>query len=79
MSDWPAHLAVAPIREWPGPMTRRRTRSQFSALNQDRLELLRRELRMLGAKNAELLVAIEPASSVSTGSRTRTRVRLTRA
>lgn len=58
MTDWPAGMTVAPIREWPGQMTARRTRSNFSALMTDRLELLRRELRMLGAKNIELLVAI---------------------
>lgn len=52
-------MTVAPIREWPGPMTRRRTRSNFSARQADRLELLSRELRQLGAKNAELLVAID--------------------
>jgi hypothetical protein len=59
VSEWPPGMTIAPIREWPGAMTRRRTRSQFSARNADRLELLTRELRMLNAKNIELLVAID--------------------
>lgn len=62
MTDWPAGLRVAPIREWPGGLTpdTRRRRSQFSANWRETTALLRRELRELGAKDAELLVAIPP-------------------
>jgi hypothetical protein len=55
---WPPNMTVAPIREWPGAITPRRTRSNFSARWSDTLELLSREMRQLQAKNAELLVAI---------------------
>lgn len=72
MSDWPSNLAVAPIREWPGEMTRNRQRANFrrtvpgsyrreSMPLSDTLGILDRELRALGGREAELLVAIAPA------------------
>lgn len=61
MSDWPSTLQVAPIREWPGAMTARRRRSDFSASWSTTLADLSREMKNLAAKNGELLVAIRPA------------------
>lgn len=60
MSDWPSNLTVAPIREWPGAPTPRRTLSNFSASWSATLAELSREMRHLNAKNGELLVAIRP-------------------
>lgn len=76
MSDWPSTMKVAPIREWPGELTTTRVSSPFNRppkyvdgkrvpgtpvpLGQT-LRDLDRELRELGAKNAELLVAIAPS------------------
>lgn len=65
MSAWPDSMKVGPIREWPGAMTRIRLRSPFR--RQDgtpvtlttTLTLLNRELVALGARNAELLIAID--------------------
>lgn len=64
MTDWPDNLKVAPIREWPGEFTRRRQPSPFrgergkiTPLSVTTLDL-KRELREVGAKDAELLVAI---------------------
>jgi hypothetical protein len=64
MTDWPDNLKVAPIREWPGEQTRRRQPSPFrgargkiTPLSVTTLDL-KRELREVRAKNAELLVAI---------------------
>lgn len=72
MSDWPDNLNVGPIREWPGELTRDRKFAPFKTSEFDSyrrrstplsstLEVLDRELRMLGARNAEMLVAIAPA------------------
>ncbi|MDQ0894447.1 hypothetical protein [Agromyces ramosus] len=73
MSEWPDGLTLGPIREWPGELTPagRRERSKFKTAGYDgysrrstplsnTLEILDRELRMIGAKNAEMLVAIAP-------------------
>lgn len=74
MSDWPSSMKVAPIREWPGEMTRTRRYSPFRGkrtingkvhtnaevpLTQT-LSDLTRELREIRAKELELLVAIPP-------------------
>lgn len=75
MSDWPSNLKVGPIREWPGALTPvgKRHLSRFKSTsysggwrrNQTPLsattELLTRELRALGAKNPEMLIAMSPA------------------
>lgn len=60
MNGWPDGMTVAPIREWPGALTVRRQRSNFSASWSATLSLLTSELRHLGAKDRELLVAIRP-------------------
>lgn len=60
MTAWPDGMTVAPIREWPGALTVRRQRSNFSASWSATLSLLTSELRHLGAKERELLVAIRP-------------------
>jgi hypothetical protein len=73
MSEWPDRMRVGPIREWPGALTpaSQRRRAPFKAAVWDSytrrsvelsstLELLERELRMLGAREVELLVAIDP-------------------
>ncbi len=44
MSAWPESMKVAPIREWPGELTRSRTRSLFKAGLSDTLDLLDREI-----------------------------------
>jgi hypothetical protein len=71
---WPDGLRVGPIREWPGALTPsgQRQSSKFkthasgssyrrvpTALS-DTTELLKRELKALGAKNAEMLIAMRP-------------------
>lgn len=63
MSDWPDRLKVAPIREWPGELTRNRTRSQFKAGLRDTLDILDREIWHLCTtreqhSSAEILIAI---------------------
>lgn len=71
--DWPDRLKVAPIREWPGELTpaSRRQRSQFKTRSDDSWQMkptpirstlvsLDRELRMIRARDVELLVAIPP-------------------
>lgn len=63
MSDWPDRLRVAPIREWPGELTRNRTASQFRAGLRDTLEVLDREMFYLCRtreqhESAEMLIAI---------------------
>lgn len=71
--DWPDRLKVAPIREWPGELTpaSRRQRSQFKTRSDDSWQMkptpirstlvsLDRELRMIRAREVELLVAIPP-------------------
>jgi len=68
MSAWPDTLNVAPIREWPGELTRTRRRALFSAPFADTLNLLDREIDHLTdtrvqRQSAELLVAI-PAGAL---------------
>lgn len=63
MSAWPDTMKVAPIREWPGELTRNRSRSQFKAGLSDTLQLLDREISHLTDSRAqresgELLIAI---------------------
>lgn len=63
MSAWPDTMKVAPIREWPGELTRNRKYSQFSAGLTATLDLLDREIWHLTntrtqRESAELLIAI---------------------
>lgn len=63
MSAWPDTMKVAPIREWPGELTRSRKPSQFSATLTATLDLLDREIWHLTntraqQESAELLIAI---------------------
>lgn len=63
MSTWPDTMTVAPIREWPGELTRNRTRSLFKAGLSDTLQLLDREIWHLTdthsqRESGELLIAI---------------------
>lgn len=63
MSTWPDTMKVAPIREWPGELTRNRTRSLFKAGLSDTLQLLDREIwNLVDTKaqqdSAEVLIAI---------------------
>jgi hypothetical protein len=68
MSDWPASLAVGPIREWPGtlrpaharrPSPFRRPGGDLTPLTTT-LRELDRELDMIGARKPELLIAVPP-------------------
>ncbi|UVG35401.1 DnaJ-like chaperonin [Microbacterium phage Zagie] len=66
MSEWPGRLTVGPIREWPGAHTRSRRSAPFRYGGKPvklttTLSELDVELRAVGAKDAELLVAIDPA------------------
>lgn len=63
MSAWPETMKVAPIREWPGELTRNRRFSPFRAGLSATLELLDREIWHLTdtrtqQDSAELLIAI---------------------
>ena len=58
MTAWPAGMAIRPIQQWPGEHSRSRQHAPFRASWSDTLELLRRELRMLGAKGVVLQVAM---------------------
>lgn len=63
MSAWPETMTVAPIRQWPGELTRNRSRSLFKAGLSDTLDLLDREIGHLcdtrsQRMSAELLIAI---------------------
>lgn len=72
MSEWPDKMTVGPIREWPGVLTPRSQQKLAPFKTNDSnfrrrpvplsatLELLDRELRLLAAKDAEMLVAIAP-------------------
>lgn len=72
MNDWPDNLDIGPIREWPGELTpahhRQVSRFRVSDGGYSRkatplsstLWLLDRELRELGARDREMLVAIAP-------------------
>ncbi|QUE25343.1 DnaJ-like chaperonin [Microbacterium phage Fizzles] len=66
MSDWPESLTVAPIREWPGVRTQTPRPSPFRYGGKpvkltSTLADLDTELRAIHAKDAELLVAIDPS------------------
>ncbi|QED11864.1 hypothetical protein SEA_MASHLEY_47 [Microbacterium phage Mashley] len=66
MSEWPDRLTVGPIREWPGAHTRSRRSAPFRYGGKPvklttTLSELDTELRAVAAKDAELLVAIDPA------------------
>ncbi|MBC6496087.1 molecular chaperone DnaJ [Microbacterium sp. 4-7] len=68
MSTWPDTMKVAPIREWPGELSRNRSRSLFKAGLVDTLDLLDREIWHLcdtrsQRESAELLIAI-PAGAL---------------
>lgn len=63
MSAWPETMKVGPIRDWPGELTRTRTRSLFKSGLSDTLQLLGREIWHLTdtrtqRESAELLIAI---------------------
>lgn len=63
MSAWPQTMKVGPIRDWPGELTRARTRSAFKAGLSDTMQLLEREIWHLTdtrtqRDSAELLIAI---------------------
>ena len=74
MAEWPSNMKTGPIREWPGQLTpaAARKRSPFTTAIPGRtfarqsvplsqtLALLERELRMIGGRDVELLVAITP-------------------
>jgi hypothetical protein len=73
MAEWPSNMKTGPIREWPGTLTpaAARKRSPFTTASprsyvrnavplSSTLELLDRELRMIGGRDVELLVAIAP-------------------
>ncbi|WP_349862627.1 hypothetical protein [Leifsonia sp. WHRI 6310E] len=72
MNDWPDNLDIGPIREWPGELTpaHHRQMSRFRVSDggytrkatplSSTLWLLDRELRELGARDREMLVAIAP-------------------
>lgn len=62
MNYWPDGMAVDPIGEWPGALTVRRQRSNFASTLSATMEVLRRELRQLGAQNARLQIAIDAAA-----------------
>lgn len=69
MTGWPETLKSAPIREWPGELTRTRTSSKFKAGLSDTLNLLDREVWQLTEnrtqrESLEMLIAI-PAGSDS--------------
>lgn len=66
MSEWPDRLKVGPIREWPGVHARSRRSAPFRYNGKPvklttTLSELETELRAVRAKDAELLVAIDPA------------------
>lgn len=58
MNYWPDGMKVQPIVEWPGVLTRDRVRSNFSSTQSATLQVLRRELDQLGAKDVLLQIAI---------------------
>ncbi|OYC97231.1 hypothetical protein [Microbacterium sp. Yaish 1] len=75
MTDWPVTMKVGPIREWPGEFTRTRVVAPFNRNGRWEdgkrvgagpvpltvtLRDLDRELRELGAKDVELLIAVHP-------------------
>lgn len=56
--QWPANMTVRPIQQWPGELTSSRRRSSFKASWSDTMELLRRELRAINAKDVVLQIAM---------------------
>jgi len=62
-------VQCAPIRQWPGQMTKTRSRSPFSAKWSDTLTLLRAELSHLSAKKIVLQVAVSEGQIINDGSR----------
>lgn len=63
MSAWPDTMNVAPIRQWPGELTRHRKSSPFRAGLRDTLDVLDREIWQITdtrtqRDSAELLIAI---------------------
>jgi len=62
-------VQCAPIRQWPGQMTKSRSRSPFSAKWSDTLTLLRAELSHLSAKKIVLQVAVSEGQIINDGSR----------
>lgn len=58
MNYWPDGMKVQPIVEWPGVLTHDRVRSNFSSTQSATLQVLRRELAQLGAKDVLLQIAI---------------------
>jgi len=62
-------VQCAPIRQWPGQMTKSRSRSPFSAKWSDTLTLLRAELKHLSAKKIVLQVAVSEGQIINDGSR----------
>lgn len=67
MTSWPGSMRVGPIRDWPGPLTGNRAPSPFRGPGGKATPLsttlrdLTRELAAIRAKDAELLVAIDPS------------------
>lgn len=59
MNYWPDGMTVQPIVEWPGELTANRVRSSFGSTQSATLQLLRRELSQLGAKDVLLQIAID--------------------
>lgn len=59
MDDYP--FQVKPIADWPGPMSRTRVSSPFSAGLSSTMEALSRELRMLNARNVFMQLAVTHA------------------
>jgi hypothetical protein len=60
-----------PIDAWPGELTKHRKRSQFHAQWGMTLKLLGTELRQLGAKNGNLLSAVDERDILLDGTRPR--------
>ena len=57
---WPRNLRVHPLSRWPGAFTPRREKSKFKANLDDTVEVLTREIKHLGGKNAAMQIAIAP-------------------
>lgn len=58
MNYWPEGMKVQPIVEWPGALTKNRPYSNFASSLSSTMETLRRELRMLNAKDVLMQIAI---------------------
>ncbi|MGW8935468.1 molecular chaperone DnaJ [Gordonia terrae] len=57
--QWPPNMTVRPIQSWPGELTSSRRRAPFRASWSDTIELLRRELRAINARDVVLQVAMQ--------------------